>query len=44
MEDFTMAFPTQIKKLFSELEIGAQFYEGGERFKKTCVNIAWCNG
>ena len=44
MEDFTMAFPTQIKKPFSELEIGAQFYEGGERFKKTCVNIAWCNG
>jgi hypothetical protein len=41
MEDFTMAFPTQIKKPFSQLEIGAQFYEGGERFKKTDTNIAW---
>ena len=36
-----MAYPTQIKKAFSELEIGAQFYEGGERFKKTDTNVAW---
>lgn len=36
-----MAYPTQIKKPFSELEIGAQFYEGGERFKKTDFGTAW---
>lgn len=36
-----MAFATQLKKPFKDLEIGAQFYEGGERFKKTDVDIAW---
>ena len=36
-----MAYPTQIKKPFSQLEIGTQFYECDERFKKTSAHIAW---